>query len=201
MKRVLTVSMLALLLIGCKSTVYVAPPTALVKTNQVPAMPPLPPGIEKIRSMMPVMTDAQRSMSLTARSATMSAAALVPAEPEFPRIAKMTSFQMTNITAKLVHITFDMAAESFGLAYSDDMINWITVGEANWTNATPNNPFMEPGVTEHSIWITDPTWMTFHTPGIGTNSWKLHVFDLITPADRPQRFYKIYPLGPVTGLP
>lgn len=149
---------------------------------------------------MPSRTLTARSATVTESASSMMAAAVAP-EPTIPYVAKMTSFTMTNIQAKLVHITFEMATSSFGIAYSDDMINWVNVGEANWTNAAAENPFVEPGVTEHSVWITDTAWMSVHTPGVSTNAWKLHIYDLIVPATHPRRFYKVYPLGPVTGLP
>lgn len=122
-------------------------------------------------------------------------------EPLLPPVAKMLSIEITNVTAKLVHITYDMQVQSFGIAYSEDLVNWTIVGESYWTNSVAVNPFLQPGLTEHSVWMTDDAWMVSHTPGVGTNAWKLHLFDLIVPADKPHRFYMVYPLGEVTGVP
>lgn len=85
----------------------------------------------------------------------------------------------------------------YGLAYSDDMVNWIYVGEAHWTNATPNNPFVdEQGVTEHRIWIGEKQWSAVHTPG-ALNEWRITIVDGV----KTRRFYRVYPLEAVTGLP
>lgn len=159
----------------------------------------MPPGFQPLRvqpkiAASPKMTES-RVMAMAAAPMVMAAG-----EPELPYMARMTSMVITNLPMFKLTIKYDAQVYGFGVAYSDDLQTWNVVGEAQWTNAAPENPFLYAGTTEHRIWIDEPQWQVTHRPnGTTTNLWKITLIDKT--AKQAKRFYKIYPIGPVTGLP
>lgn len=145
--------------------------------------PPLPEGLPILKQSPPVKKSKSRAKT----------AIFAPVSPA-PQFTLLRSITFTN---NHVVLKMRLGVMGYGIAYSDDMVKWVYVGEAHWTNAAPYNPFVdERGVTEHRIWISEKQWSAVHTPG-ALNEWRITIVDGV----KTQRFYRVYPLEPVTGLP
>lgn len=122
------------------------------------------------------------------------------AEPSLPYVARTTSITITNQPIFKLTATYEANVYGFGVAYSEDLTNWTPAGEARWTNTVSENPFLYAGTTEHRIWIGEPQWQVTHRPnGTTSNLWKIVLIDHT--AGQAKRFYMVYPLEAVSGLP
>lgn len=195
MKRLLVLLPLALL-VGCVSNEPVKPQTKTVLTA-----PPLPPALTEMqKTMRPMAMKAADARVMSAAAPMVMAAEATSTEPALPYVARTTSITITNFPIFKLTATYDAQVYGFGVAVSDDLKTWISAGEARWTNAVTENPYLYAGTMEHRVWIGEPQWQVIHRPnGTTTNLWKIIVVDKT--AQQVKRFYMVYPLGPVTGLP
>lgn len=178
--------------------------TGCVTTPRPVSEPPLPEVYDdpQVDTSLPPMPPGMETMTLTRVAARAVAVASAPAVPAQPQFTTITEFTVTNTAMQHVLIRQDMATPfGFGVAFSDDLLTWHVAGESRWTNSTAWNPFMEPGITEHKIRIGEPTWSAAHVETNSEPIWKITIEDLTTPPGHPRRFYKVYPLESVTGLP
>ena len=190
MKNVLILTLSTMVIVGC-----VAPRSTPQKDTALD-LPPLPEPMLASRTVRRTTETRIEPKIMSLAAPTRSAADLLNAPNHF---ATLISLKIEEQPEQQVTVRFNCAAFGFGVAYSTDLQHWTYVGEAHWDVPVDTNPFLSPGLTEHRIWIPGSQWQVLHRPDGLANQWQITLFDQTPRTDA--RFYMIYPLQAITGLP